>query len=200
MVEIRMLDKRDYKKAMEFAIKGMHFTWYTNSRILLSLYTRYFLYLELNKATQILAAYEGDTLLGLLLAEMYREKPVHTSKFQQIYVKVADWLQDTFVAAADDYADVNDKMHEDLVKAYEPDGELCFFAVAPEAGGKGVGTALLNELIKREKGKRIYLYTDSACTYQFYESRGFERFAQQHVEFQLDKKVSLDCFLYRRTL
>ncbi|MCI1135489.1 GNAT family N-acetyltransferase [Enterococcus gallinarum] len=40
---------------------------------------------------------------------------------------------------------------------------------------KGLGTRLLNELQKRVQGKEIYLFTDSACTYQFYEKRGFQR-------------------------
>lgn len=39
---------------------------------------------------------------------------------------------------------------------------------------------LLRELEEREKGKKVFLYTDSACTYQFYEHRGFE-LAQEKI-------------------
>ena len=38
-----------------------------------------------------------------------------------------------------------------------PDGEMNFLAVDPKLNGKGIGTVLLNELSKREKGKLIYL-------------------------------------------
>lgn len=45
---IRELDKKDYTKAIQFAIQGMHFDRYMKSPFLLQLYGRYFLYLELN--------------------------------------------------------------------------------------------------------------------------------------------------------
>lgn len=41
-LEIRELDKRDHKKAVQFAVKGMHFDWYMDSKLLLNLYGRYF--------------------------------------------------------------------------------------------------------------------------------------------------------------
>lgn len=34
-LEIRELDKRDYKKAIQFAVTGMHFDWYMDSKLLL---------------------------------------------------------------------------------------------------------------------------------------------------------------------
>ena len=61
-LEIRELDKRDHKKAVQFAVKGMHFDWYMDSKLLLNLYGRYFWYLSLARATQVIAAYAGDML------------------------------------------------------------------------------------------------------------------------------------------
>lgn len=52
---------------------------------------------------------------------------------------------------------------------------------------KGIGTMLLNELKNQEKGKEIYLYTDNACTYQFYEHRGFEKAGEKEVVLTLVK-------------
>lgn len=200
-MEIRTLDKKDYKKAIRFAIKGMHFDWYMKSKTLLKLYGRYFLYLEMNRATQIIAAYEGEELLGLLLAEMYHEKPIRTSVFQKVYVKVFDWLQHTFAGSeVGCYDEANQFMHHELLKKEKPDGELIFLSADPNVNRKGIGTVLLNELIKREKGKVIYLFTDNACTYQFYERRGFERFAERNIELRLAKTIHLECYLYRRTL
>lgn len=49
--------------------------------------------------------------------------------------------------------------------------------------------------------QEIYLYTDNACTYQFYEHRGFIRVGEQQVELNLEKKkVPLICFLYAKKL
>ena len=41
-MEIRTLAKKDYKKAIQFAIKGMHFDWYMGNRTILQLYGQYF--------------------------------------------------------------------------------------------------------------------------------------------------------------
>ena len=76
---------------------------------------------------------------------------------------------------------------------------LIFLAADPCIKGKGTGTVLLDELKKRESGKRIYLFTDNACTYQFYEHRGFNRVEEEHVELDLENRnVPLDCYLYSR--
>lgn len=61
-MEIKSLSKKDYGKIIDFAIRGMHLDWYIKNKTILRLYGRYFLYLELNKATQIFAAYEGMCL------------------------------------------------------------------------------------------------------------------------------------------
>lgn len=66
-LEIRNLRKEDYKKAINFAITGMHFNWYMESRFLLNLYGRYFWYLEMTRATQVIAAYADDELAGCCL-------------------------------------------------------------------------------------------------------------------------------------
>ena len=74
-------------------------------------------------------------------------------------------------------------------------------AADPDAKIKGIGTMLLNELTAIEKGKTVYLYTDNACTYQFYEHRGFERVGEKDVELDLgNKKVPLTCLLYSKVL
>ncbi|MCI5686872.1 GNAT family N-acetyltransferase [Enterococcus gallinarum] len=66
---------------------------------------------------------------------------------------------------------------------------------------KGLGTRLLNELQKRVQGKEIYLFTDSACTYQFYEKRGFQRQKEKKISLKLpNKKIDLQCMLYSKVI
>ena len=48
---------------------------------------------------------------------------------------------------------------------------------------------------------RDSLYTDDACTYQFYERRGFHRAGERRILLQIgEKKTGLRCFLYSKTL
>lgn len=69
-LEIRELREQDYNKAIQFAIKGMHFDWYMDSKSLLNLYGRYFWYSEIIRATHVFAVYYGDEFAGVLLCEM----------------------------------------------------------------------------------------------------------------------------------
>ena len=84
-------------------------------------------------------------------------------------------------------------------KSNKPDGEIIFLAANPEIKIKGIGSLLLDEFERREKDKKIYLFTDNACTYQFYEHRGFERVGQRDVVLNIGKrKVDLQCLLYSK--
>ena len=201
-IEIRELQKKDYRKAIEYAIKGMHFDWYLDSNFLLNLYGRYFWYLEMNRATQVFAAYVDDELAGVLLAEIKDEAKKYYSMGKAVYVKIFDVLQHLFASkGVSSYDDANNELFETYCKDNTPDGEIIFLAANPNIKAKGIGSLLLKELEKREPGKQIYLYTDNACTYQFYEHRDFERVGEKEIVLELGKKsVDLTCFLYSKTV
>ena len=96
-IEIKDIRKKDHKKAIQFAIKGMHFDWYLDNKFLLNAYGRYFWYLEINRATQILAAYADGEFVGVLLAEVKSEEKKYQSFLQKIYIKIVDVMQRTFL-------------------------------------------------------------------------------------------------------
>lgn len=98
-----------------------------------------------------------------------------------------------------------DSVNKELLAKYKetnsPDGEIIFLAANPDVKVKGIGTMLLNELTNREKGKQIYLYTDNACTYQFYEHRGFDKVGEKDIELDLGaNKLPMTCLLYSKVL
>ena len=78
--------------------------------------------------------------------------------------------------------------------------ELTLFAVDSSARGTGVGTALYQAYIRylREHGRTdFYLYTDSLCTYGFYEKRGMARAASEEMRIRLDgRPENLGVYLY----
>lgn len=201
-LKIEKLRKSDYKKAIQFAIKGMHFNWYLDSKFLLNLYGRYFWYLEMNRATQIIAAYYGDSFVGVLLAEIKGEKRKYYSFWKSLYVKIFDVLQNLFLESG---VGIYDKANKGLFLQYcknnTPDGEIIFLAANPNIKIKGIGSFLLNEFERREKGKQIYLYTDDACTYQFYEHRAFDRLGEKDIVLHIgNKQVNLKCLLYSKMI
>lgn len=201
-LEIKELRKKDYKKVIQYAIKGMHFNMYLDNETELNLYGKYFWYLELTNATQVISAYIGDELAGVLLADMKDEEKVYKSFWKSLYVKMFEWIQKTFFKdSVGIYDNVNKEMLENYKKTNNTDGEIRFLAANPDIKFKGIGTKLLNEFEKREKGKEVYLFTDDQCTYQFYEHRKFERVGEKDIVLELNKKkVPLKCLLYSKKI
>lgn len=202
MIKIQELRKQDYKKARQFAIQGMHLYWYVSDKISLNLYARYFLDMELNCATRAYGAYMDGQFVGVLLAEIKGEPKKYRSVWRTAYIRFFDWLQHHVAGnGVETYDKANQEMLCTFCEKSTPDGEIVFLAADPNSKIRGIGTALLSALEKDAHGKLIYLYTDDACTYQFYEHRGFIRKGEQQVELDLEKKkVPLTCFLYAKKL
>ncbi|MFW6640321.1 hypothetical protein ACOALZ_09780 [Nocardiopsis algeriensis] len=78
--------------------------------------------------------------------------------------------------------------------------ELTLFAVDASTRGTGVGKALYQDYVQhlRDLGRKdFYLYTDSLCTYGFYESRGMTRAASEDMKIRLNGTTKdLGVFLY----
>lgn len=201
-VIFKQLHSKDFRNAIDFAIRGMNFSRYVDSPLALRLYGRYFLYLELERASQVIAAYVEDQLVGILMADMKNEPKQHHSFWRTLYVKMFKSIMGFIVKdEADIYEEANKAMFQSYVSRIIPDGEICFLATDPSIHGKGIGTQMLEELCRREKGKLIFLYTDSNCTYQFYEHKGFKKSEEKEITMMLQgKKVSLTCLLYSKRL
>ena len=201
-VRIEKLRNKDTDKAIDFAVTGMHFDAYLDSPLLQHLYGRYFWYLESRRATQVIAAYEGDELVGVLLADLEGERPQGLPWHKSLYVTFVDLVQKLFFKeSAGLYVEANQAMLDALRSRCNLDGEITFLATNPDMKMKGIGTFLLEELQRRERGKRVYLFTDDFCTYQFYEHRGFERAGERQEELDMHgRKVPILCPLYTRVL
>lgn len=201
-VIIHQIKKQDFNTARKFAIEGMHLRWHVKRKIALYLYSKYFWCGEISKATRAYGAYIGDNLVGVLLVKMKGEKTVYhmpvRKKVINIFKKLIGFFYD---GASGAYDSVNREMLKSFQKRNISDGELNFFAVNPEIKGKGIGSKLLNRLQEDEAGKRIFLYTDSGSTYQFYEHRGFQMEECREVELNFGKrKVPLTCYLFSKIL
>lgn len=106
-----------------------------------------------------------------------------------------------FKGGAGLYEDTTKEQLAHYLESHTPDGEIIFLAADPDCEIKGIGTALLNALEEKEQGKTVYLHTDDACTYQFYEHRGFVRAEDKEIVLDLPKgQVPLRCFIYSKKI
>ena len=197
-IEIRKMNNKDFKKAINYAVKGMHFNMYLKNNFLLKLYGKYFWYMELLRSSQIISAYIGDEFVGVLLADIKGEPKIYKSFWKSIFIKFIDWFQNTFVRdGVGPYDTANKEMLKNYKEKDKIDGEICFLAADPDCKTRGIGSKLLEELEKREKGKTIFLYTDDKCTYQFYEHREFEKVGEKDIELEIEnRKIPLKCLMY----
>lgn len=92
VIDIRPLQKKDFNAARKFAIQGMHLEWYTGNAVELYLYSKYFWYLEISRATIALGAYLGDELVGVLLADIDDEPKVFANRFYRSFVRIAEFV------------------------------------------------------------------------------------------------------------
>lgn len=93
--------------------------------------------------------------------------------------------------------------HDNMLSQCDDLGlELTLFAVSEKSRGLGVGTNLYKQALAyfAEIGaKRMYLFTDTDCTWQYYEHRGMKRVAK-HVSTEEELKFLFPEELYIYTL
>ena len=197
-IQFKELRESDYEKAIDFTLIGMHFdAFFEKGSELARDYAESFWYDELAKSNEIIAAYdENDEFAGVLLAEIYNKEASEKPSIPESYLlkQSANPVVSEFDS---EYDRVNGEMLSNYRDGNDVDGELCLFAVDPNRKGQGIGSILLAEFEKRVNGKNIFLYTDSNCTYQFYEKRGFERVDEREIQLG---DAPLSCYLYHKVM
>ena len=84
------------------------------------------------------------------------------------------------------------------------DNEVTLLAVDPDVHGLGVGTVLLDAAISHLSSRgatSAHLYTDSNCSWQFYELHGFKRTATHRASREeRHRNMPRESFLYELDL
>ncbi len=192
------LRRKDFREALRFTVIGMQVDQYSDCRFLQNLYGRYFLYMEMQRATRLIAAYEDGKLTGLIMADIEGEKKRYGSFGRKLYILTSQFLMGLMMGnGTNSYGDANEEMLNAYRKRSAPDGEIGFLAVDPDLQNHGTGTRLVKALQKQLPDKELYLYTDDNCTYQFYDHRGFTLEETRKITMDLQgKQVPLTCMLY----
>lgn len=199
-INMKQLAGKDYRKIINFAIEGMNFNSYFKRSFAVHLFGRYFFYKELERSTQVIAAYMGDQVVGVVMVAMKDEAKLPSSLWRRFYVNT---YRKAMKLLAKNEGSIYDQTNEEMLASFrqqaKPDGEICFLAADPNIQGKGIGSKLLKAVEKSAKGQLLYLYTDDDCSYQFYDYKGFDRSEQRTITFGSGNDATpLKCFLYSK--
>ena len=201
----RNLEKGDYLQVKRLINSVWKFERFSNdaktAENLLELYTRKTL-IEQNYAK---VAVCEDEIVGLLFAskkggKRLSEKLVHVPSIMLKKLSLLFTPKENKEVANE---------YKKMISAYEElldengetyDGEMILFLVDVEYQGHGIGKTLMNDFFavcKRSDMKKICLYTDTECSFGYYDKNGFQRKNTGYTEFDtVEGTEKVDVFLY----
>ena len=101
----------------------------------------------------------------------------HAKRAMEEHPKGAKWAQYRSACNAANVAMIAQARYRDLIAE---DNELILFINDPSVRGQGVGATMLlrfEDYLRAQGARDYYLFTDTTCTYGYYERHGFTRVA-----------------------
>lgn len=138
------------------------------------------------RATFSEVAVKDGEAIGFVLAragKASQETETTWKRFLEERIEEAKNLDAESAAYLVAYDEAEERVNTPLLKDSntDPDYELVFFAVGDAARGYGVGSKLLasaQNYLSSQGGKTAFLFTDTTCTWEYYEHRGMRRVAE----------------------
>lgn len=150
---------------------------------------------------------QDDEVKGILFGSIENESFIKERQYYLEDKKINKWLMKNLKNGAFGdrkiaekvLGDMNDNDLRGEAYAHVFDSEINLFLVSPELRGKGLGRKLMDNYIvfcRKNSLKRAFLWTDTDCSYTFYEKYGFELY-KRFDEACNNKKNSGMIFFYK---
>lgn len=205
----RTIKKQDYNYIGDLIIKAFNLDEYINDNFLLTQIKLHYVYSCLAEATYINVAEIDSKIVGIIMGNSSNDwkffKHIHFIMFFIIYELKLWLLSYKYKEELFSYRRIH-LIYKNLLSKHkdEFDGVLTLFLVDEHYRKIGIGYKLLNNLLiylKKQKTKKIYLYTDNTCNYIFYEKNGFKRIEEDNLSIlKRGKKINMTIFLYEYLL
>lgn len=167
---------------------------------------------ELVLSTYRMVAEEDGRLLGLSLGRPAGTAPADAARWRAVMERAqavmttgSPWARAEAAYEAS-LPGMQARLKEQAGARMSQDNEYTLFFVSPDARGKGAGSALVRRWEEELRGlgqQSYYLFTDSTCTYEWYDAHGYERIAELHHTFPApegEEPEPAASFLYRKDL
>lgn len=205
-ITLRTLTKKDYPYIEDIIRRTWKYDSLTADPKDAKHMARLYLRSCMSRATFSCVAAEDENVLGVILANSKKSAPKFSIKgtLSQLLAVLLLFTTKTGRKLGkffNRFDDTDTQLLKNCGQTF--DGEICFFAMDENSRGKGVGKQLFSsalEYLRKEEAGSFYLFTDSSCTYQFYEKRGMQRLGEKVLTFQPFTDYQLHMFIYGYSL
>lgn len=201
-IQLRPLTKADYPAAENIIRQTWHYDDICKSSVTARRLARLYLRGCLMGATYSCVAEMDGQILGLILARSDHDKMkgklrAGLSEAGAVIALLSGREGRKVCKMFGGFSKIDDELLKSTGDNF--DGEVCLFAVTEAARGLGIGKMLFGAMkayMYSQHVKNIYLFTDTTCTYQFYEKRGLRRLAGRAVKLPEPIHFKLHMFVY----
>ncbi len=152
------------------------------------------------RTTYMRVALLDGQVVGLAGVRVGSASEKHVAKWNKVLEDAFLSLQEIDPAKAQelrDYYDFENRTLPQMISDGKVDAnyELTIFVVSEKTRGHGVGSKLLAQVtdnLKSAGATSFYLYTDTNCTWQYYENRGMRRASSYKTSAEERQKFEVD--------
>lgn len=157
-------------------------------------FSREYLVKTLNQSTSVQIAVLNGQVIGVIAIRQNKVFPVLS--FPE--AEIPTGLEEEAVQAMKKRMMQYEASCENLLResGYTFEGEITLLAVSPAAQGQGIGMELFEKAREQFGRTRFFLYTDTGCSYGFYDRQGMKCLAKKQQEHPYQKKDPFFLFLY----
>lgn len=200
----RELRKSDYSTIEEMIIHTWEYDKRCKKRQTAKFMAKCYLYDCLAQHTFSKVAVYHNSVIGVILGrsnKAYQKKNVFQYKIQSRWLKFLLALSKDGCFGGEIFSKI-EKVDQNLLSKCNQNfgGELVFFVVDDTQRGLGIGKIFLHYLKEYMQKQRIYsfyLFTDTACNYQFYESQGFQKMGEKQFDPIKNDNKNARFFIYQ---
>ena len=201
-IKLRALNKKDYKAVENIIRQTWHYDDICHDKKAAAHMARLYLRSCLKEATYTCVAEKDGQLLGLILGKSMTAPIPHKIRATLSQAAAIITLLSTkngrkLSKMFGSFSKIDAQLLKSTGRQF--DGEICLFAVTQAACGHGIGKKLFKALesyMHSQHTKSLYLFTDTTCTYQFYENQGMTRLTQKTLSLPAPINYKLDKFVY----
>ncbi|MCW9133724.1 GNAT family N-acetyltransferase [Bacillus paramycoides] len=203
-VKYRSLVKEDYEPIKHLIGEAFGFNQFITDKKFLNSLLSFYLQSCILGSSFSKVAEKDNKIIGVILGDSEKDKN-RLKKFHNTFSFAYNTLK-LFMTNKENREFLKafikvQKTYKELIKGKEDHFQGCIqlFIVSEESRGLGVGKNLMNALFQymtKEDVTSLYLYTDNACNYGFYDKQNFKRVKEKAIHFG-PKEEDFNIFLYR---